>query len=471
MLRSVLVRRPTVWGRLASRLAAVTLAVVTVCAGGAAAAESVRGAAEAKTSEFKKGTVELARKRALRRARTAALSAALESLEGPIDRTARREVLKSGQGWTGAYRVLSETVTRSGDGDVVKIELEVDVDLARLAKRVAPRSAATVVPKFKFGTVREAPGCDSTLAQRLQSELEAVGALGGEDSTPVVFGAMCRDFGVVPHTFTSVGRVEIVGRVGREAVARGQATALGASSEGALAMALQEAIEEAASQLQQHRRGYVRIKVVTPLPSARIRRLERALRESVIGVRRVELSGLDRDGSVLLDVEGNLTPEALGRKLEALRLPGFSVTMQGLEGPDAISIVCFNKRRRIHVVAACGLAVGLLMGVGCRPAPGVGATLRIEAPQVDRDADVYVDGNYVGQINALSAAGTEGLKLAPGVHRVGDPQSGSVSGPAYGHDRAGRAARVHGASRAAHQPGVMGSTRQAPHDGRTAGEP
>ena len=44
--------------------------------------------------------------------------------------------------------------------------------------------------------------------------------------------------------------------------------------------------------------------------------------------------------------------------------------------------------------------------------------LKIEAPEADRDADVYVDGNYVGQIDALDAAGTKGLQLAPGVHRL-----------------------------------------------------
>jgi hypothetical protein len=67
------------------------------------------------------------------------------------------------------------------------------------------------------------------------------------------------------------------------------------------------------------------------------------------------------------------------------------------------------------------LLLALLAGLaiaGCRPAPGKGATLRVAAPEADRDADVYIDGNYVGQINALGAAGTGGLQLAPGVHRV-----------------------------------------------------
>ena len=63
------------------------------------------------------------------------------------------------------------------------------------------------------------------------------------------------------------------------------------------------------------------------------------------------------------------------------------------------------------------LALALAVG-GCGPAKGTGAMLNIEAPEADRDADVYVDGNYIGQISALAAAGTGGLKLAPGVHRV-----------------------------------------------------
>lgn len=62
------------------------------------------------------------------------------------------------------------------------------------------------------------------------------------------------------------------------------------------------------------------------------------------------------------------------------------------------------------------VSVGLLGA--CAPKAGVGAVLEIQAPADDQDADVFVDGNYIGQVNALDAAGTGGLKLAPGVHRV-----------------------------------------------------
>ena len=44
--------------------------------------------------------------------------------------------------------------------------------------------------------------------------------------------------------------------------------------------------------------------------------------------------------------------------------------------------------------------------------------LRIDIGAQDRDADVYVDGNYVGQVDALDDPKLGQLRLAPGVHRV-----------------------------------------------------
>lgn len=316
----------------------IAAGLMVLCAHGAALADPVRGAAQAKTSEFKKGSVELARTRALRRARTAALQAAFERLEGPVDRAAKRAVIRSGQGWTGAYRVLSESVTGSDGDEVVQVEIEADIDLARLAKRVMPRPASSTRPLYRFGSVREAAGCDARLPERLQAELEGVGALGGEDSTPVVFGVRCQELGSVPHTFIAAARVDIVARVGKRVVARGRATGLGATADAAQAVALQEAIEATAAELDRHRRGRVRVRVLSPLPAARVRRLERALDESVMGVASVEVVGLDLDGAVVLQVEGNVTGEGLGQRMEALRLPGFSVNMHEIEGPDAITV-------------------------------------------------------------------------------------------------------------------------------------
>lgn len=67
--------------------------------------------------------------------------------------------------------------------------------------------------------------------------------------------------------------------------------------------------------------------------------------------------------------------------------------------------------------ASSSLALALALGA-CRPAPDKGTTLAIHAPQADRDADVYVDGNYVGQVAGLTEAGGQGMKLAPGIHRL-----------------------------------------------------
>lgn len=46
------------------------------------------------------------------------------------------------------------------------------------------------------------------------------------------------------------------------------------------------------------------------------------------------------------------------------------------------------------------------------------APLAIEVPDVDLDAEVFVDGNYVGQVKALRVPETGPILLAPGIHRV-----------------------------------------------------
>lgn len=65
------------------------------------------------------------------------------------------------------------------------------------------------------------------------------------------------------------------------------------------------------------------------------------------------------------------------------------------------------------VVAACLW----LSPSGCRHADA-GTALRIEVPQADLDADLYVDGHYVGQVGAVGQDPVGPVMLAPGVHRV-----------------------------------------------------
>lgn len=67
--------------------------------------------------------------------------------------------------------------------------------------------------------------------------------------------------------------------------------------------------------------------------------------------------------------------------------------------------------RTLILAALVGLAA-------CRPAATPRTQLTVVAPEADADADVYVDGTYVGRIGELEAAGTDGIVLAAGVHRV-----------------------------------------------------
>lgn len=69
------------------------------------------------------------------------------------------------------------------------------------------------------------------------------------------------------------------------------------------------------------------------------------------------------------------------------------------------------------VLARAGAFAGALVVTACAH-QGAGAALKIEVAEADLDAELYVDGNYVGQVRALSQRSTDPLVLAPGVHRV-----------------------------------------------------
>jgi len=73
------------------------------------------------------------------------------------------------------------------------------------------------------------------------------------------------------------------------------------------------------------------------------------------------------------------------------------------------------RRRAAALALACGLALAPI--AGCRHADA-GTALRIEVPQEDLDADLFVDGQYVGQVGAMGKEPVGPVKLAPGVHRV-----------------------------------------------------
>ena len=72
---------------------------------------------------------------------------------------------------------------------------------------------------------------------------------------------------------------------------------------------------------------------------------------------------------------------------------------------------CSVTHRRLSFLV---LALALL-APACRPAPERSTTLTIQTPEPDLDADVYIDGHYIGQVSALAE---RPIRLAPGVHRL-----------------------------------------------------
>ncbi len=71
----------------------------------------------------------------------------------------------------------------------------------------------------------------------------------------------------------------------------------------------------------------------------------------------------------------------------------------------------------------CALALALVAASGgCKPRELSGveqsAPLIIETAPQDADAEVFVDGNYVGVVQSLNVPETGPLLLAPGIHRV-----------------------------------------------------
>ncbi len=66
----------------------------------------------------------------------------------------------------------------------------------------------------------------------------------------------------------------------------------------------------------------------------------------------------------------------------------------------------------------------LAMLLACRQTPDAGAALQLTVVPADRDADVWIDGNYVGTVADLQGRAAGPMKLAPGAHRVEVRKSG-----------------------------------------------
>ncbi len=299
-----------------------------------ASAAPVRGAGQAKAAETKSPNLSQTRARALRRARRAALEAALRQVSVPVDPAARKAVLESADAWTGAYRVLSEL----SNGEDVDLEVEVEVDLVRLTKRVGKREGGK--PVFRLGDVGAAEGCGETtaLASVVRAELAGQGGVALDGKAPTLDVALdCRDLGEVQHTYLHAVQVRVTATAEGRTITDVTTPAFATTADEALAAGVQRALTDASTELLARRQGQLRVKVQSPLPAARIRRLETAMRNSVLGVDEVEVGAVS-NGVVELHVRGGLTAKALAHGLGGLALPGFSLTVVRVEPPDVLTI-------------------------------------------------------------------------------------------------------------------------------------
>ena len=327
--------------RGATRWLGLALLSVFAALPSSARADPVRGRGEAKGSEWKQPPdAKIVRDRALRRARTEAIKSALSQLDG-VDPAARKEVLSSHSSWTSAYRIVSET--RSGDA--VSIEIEVDVDVARLTKRVAAAGPhASVRPRFSLGAVKASAdgscGDGAALHARIAEELTTLGALAPRQTTgttPVDILVSCEALGPVRMTHMQAARVEVTAATETAAVATATREAFADLSEQAVASGLSSALFAVSARLSAHQRGRAIVRIEAAGPGDRVRRFEQAVKDKVLGVDRVAVSGLE-PGVIRLALDTELSVETLAKRLGTLRLPDFSVTILGIEEPDVVTI-------------------------------------------------------------------------------------------------------------------------------------
>ncbi len=275
-----------------------------------------------------------ARGQALERARKAALEAAIEQ-SGAVDPAARKRVLDESPVWTRAYRVLEQ----GDDGATATAVVSVEIDTARLAKALALPAAPAASAGPALVAVRE-EGCAEGTAEALAQKMIAGGLLRDGRGGTVSGGAArtlelrCRDLGAVRYPHGVVVEAALALRGGAEATHT--AVGFGADAAGATAEAVGRLYGHVAPTMSAQTSAGLRLRLTAPWPAARVRRLERAIAESVIGVQSVRVASIGGDGSVTLKIDGALSAEELHERLAAVQVPGASLVAVEVEAPDVV---------------------------------------------------------------------------------------------------------------------------------------
>ena len=325
-------------GRRGWGLAAATFGLLSVALVGTWAwAAPFAGTGHAPISDKVNGLK--ARSQALERARKAALEAALEQVGPPdVDPALRKKILDDVV-WTRAYRVLQQ----GDDGATATAVVSVEIDTGRLSKALAVPAAPVAKEAPALVSVRDA-GCPPGTAEALAQRWIAAGLLrdgrGGTISAAAArtLELRCAELGQVAYPRGVVTEVALAlrGAGGRDDLALARAVGFGVDA----ATATAEAVEGAARQVSSHTSfqagSGLRLRLDAPWPAARVRRVERAIAQSVIGAEAVGLSAVGGDGSVTLKIDGPLSAAELHERLAAVQVPGATLVALEVEAPDVV---------------------------------------------------------------------------------------------------------------------------------------
>ncbi|MEZ4453799.1 MAG: hypothetical protein R3B09_30365 [Nannocystaceae bacterium] len=287
------------------------------------------------------GDRQAARKQATTKARKAALEAAIADMATQgiaIDPGAKTRVIGSAAVWTSAYRILRQ----GDDGATATVEVEAEIDLPRLEKLLAPASTRPSDPGGPPLAVLAAvrPGqCPAEIAAHVRDHLVARGlCVASGDGPSLTLDLECEALGEVSQARVHGARVTVKASLAGDSPWQGEAVGFAADPAAAYAEALRGALFGVGESLRGGGDRAIHLAIERPWPAAQVRRLEKGIRDSVVGVRSVGVGGIEPDGSVVLRIDASIDAEALAQRLGALRVPGVGFRVVGVGGPKALSV-------------------------------------------------------------------------------------------------------------------------------------
>lgn len=278
-----------------------------------------------------------AQRTAMLRARADALDAALDELPSPPATALRDRLLKQAGAWTQSYRVLEQ----KDDGATIRVMVEVEIDVPRLAKAVATASGAGETPAAPSETrpvlasIGGAEGCAPAIAGPLTSALLASGAMlqPGQAGASVRVELRCRLRGRVPYAGVHAAEgVAIVRDDQDQVLVAHNASGFAPADAGALEALVRDLSAGITRALAERQSDRITVVLEGSGPAERVRRLERMLRDSVVGVQSATLTGVAADGAARIGIQSQaLTAEQLAARIDGRQLPSGSLHVVTLE--------------------------------------------------------------------------------------------------------------------------------------------